>query len=164
MRSKLIVKAGAVLLILASLWSCSKQKSNSPASPELQYLSGKVWTIYYIEKNSDYYIHPVPLQWTMTLDLQGGFVFTLNNASGTGNYQWNQTDSINAGVQFKIKSWNFLHSDTLYSNRLKDVLLTVQQCVHLTPPHLTYSPTPPYSASEELVFKGTAGSIYVYIP
>lgn len=149
-----------IFLCLLSGLSIQCHKENSPKSP-LKDLIGFTWEMFSLQKTNDPFINPLPAPWYFQLNDDRHFSFSLHGIAGTGNFSWQQLDSINAKVTFTINNWNFPVADTQYTNKLKGILLSVDSFHCLKPPYLlpTFYMSLP---AMELQFIGNAGHFYVY--
>ena len=149
-----------LLSLLALIFiQCNKEGSTKSAITDV---TGIAWQLFSLQKTNDPYINPIPANWYLQLNNDRRFSFTLHDITGTGTYSWVQEDSINARVTFAIQHWNFPAADTQYTNRLKDILLSIDSCHYLKPPNLL--PLPFYLSlpKMELQFDGDAGHFYVF--
>jgi hypothetical protein len=156
----LIMKKIIFLCLLSAVFiQCNKD--NSPKSP-ITDVTGIAWQLFSLQKTNDPFINPIPTNWYLQLNDDRNFNFTLHDVSGSGTYSWVQADSINANVTFTIQNWSFPVADTQYTNRLKDILLSINSCHYLKPPYLLQVPFYINSAKMELQFLGNAGYFYVF--
>ena len=130
--------------------------------PLIKDVTGIAWQLFSLQKTNDPFINPIPTNWYFQLNDDGRFIFTLHNVTGTGVYSCVQTDSINAAITFTIQNWNFPVADTQYTNRLKDILVSIDSCHFLKPPYLLPVPFTLNPATMELQFHGHAGHFYVF--
>ena len=154
-----------LLLCLINLLVIGCKKEDSPANinSPITNVTGPSWQLFYMKKNTDNYIHPNPINWLLMLNEDRTFTFNLHDSISSGTYSWVQLDSINARVHFTIQTWKASVADTQYTNRLKDVLQTVDSCHYLKRPYLLTFPSAPLTPRlMELGFYGSAGDFYVY--
>jgi hypothetical protein len=151
-----------ILLSLLSILFIQCNREKSPRQP-ITGVTGISWRLFSLQKTNDAFINPIPPYWYMQLTDDRSFTFTLHDVTGTGTYSWVQVDSLNAKVTFTIQNWNFPVTDTQYTNRLKEILLSVDSCHYLQHPYLLPIPFYMDPAKMELQFNGNAGYFYVFI-
>src|SRR6476469_9214507 len=148
-----------IFLCLLSGLFIQCHKENSPNS-QIKDVIGFTWEVFRLQKTNDPFINPIagPLYFQLNNDRH--FTFSLHGVAGTGNFAWQQLDSINAKLAFTINNWNFPVADTQFTNKLKDILMSVDSVHYLKPPYLL--PTLFWGLpAMELQFIGTAGHFYV---
>lgn len=138
---------------------CNKQHSSESSITDV---TGIAWQLFSLQKTNDPFINPIPTNWYLQLNDDRKFSFTLHDVTGNGTYSWVQADSLNAKITFTIQTWNFPVADTQYTNRLKDILLSVDSCHYLKPPNLVPLPFFLNLPTMELKFDGDAGQFSVF--
>ena len=151
-------------IALLAFFSCKKQNSSDIIVPNtsITNVTGIPWEVMSIVKRTDTYLYPCPTNWFFNLKDDRSFSIKLHDSISTGTYTWVAGDSLHARVSFSIQSWKTSDADSVYTNRLKDVLSSVDSCIILKYPNTI---TPPYMAtpiSLELYFFGRTGNFYLY--
>jgi hypothetical protein len=157
-----LVMKKIIFLYFISVIFIQCNKENSPKSP-IKDVTGTAWQLFSLQKTNDPFINPIPTYWYLQLNDDRRFTITLHDVTSTGTYSWVQVDSLNAKVTFTIQNWNFPVADTQYTNRLKDILLSVDSCHYLKPPNVLPVAFYINPAKMELQFNGIAGYFYVFI-
>ncbi len=70
----------------------------------------------------------LPYQTLFTFKSDNTWTLNLANAKSNGTYTWTSTDANSAQITFSILQWTPLASDTITSNKLKNVLLAINKC------------------------------------
>lgn len=111
----------SIILSLFFLESCKKDNANTkPLIADIPF------SLYDIKIDSTI----VNINYQSNLLLKGDYTWTLdfNGAVSNGTYIWTPTSQYQALIKFSIQQWSPLSSDTVLSNKLKKVMLSVDNC------------------------------------
>jgi hypothetical protein len=111
------------LLITISMLSCKKEDViKKPQISDIPY------TLYDTKLSGD--PSRTEVSYSTTFLLKSDFTWTLDleGAKSFGTYTWDPTDNFFAGLKFNIAQWSTFSADTAISNKIKNVLVSVNRC------------------------------------
>lgn len=115
-----------VIAILIGLQSCKKEEVTQP--PVIADIPYSLFA--YKTKNDT---SSSQVQFLSKLVLKKDFTWTLDfgGAKSNGSYTWHPTSQYQAHIKFSITNWTPLKLDAAASEKLKSILLTVDNCLIL---------------------------------
>lgn len=150
-----------IFLFLLCLTSLNCSKKDSQQNIEIKDVTGYTWEIFSVQKTTDGFTNPLPVNWQFKLNADQSFLITLQGQECKGRYTWVQIDSANANLSFTIDEWQSPATSNQVTVKLKEIMPSITSCHYLKTPFTLPIPGFLNQPSIELLFSGTEGSFYV---